>query len=141
MIKGNMKRINIFLLVCIVLFITITSNSFAAYKRETITVGKNQVWNTRPTISRSGAFKTVVARVFSVYPSGGGPDLFTTIQTQLVSSSGVELTYIYNLNENNSSSTTMQIKEGYLGYRNVNFRFRGNNSSYSARADVEYNSR
>lgn len=45
------------------------------------------------------------------------------------------------LYETNTSSTTLPLKDGTLGYKKINFQFRGNDPDYGAKADVEYNAR
>lgn len=71
----------------------------------------------------------------------GGVDNFTRVQVQVTSLSGSTMSNVITLSELASSSTSIKLKEGTLGTRNVLFKFRGNNPSHSAWADVFYSAR
>lgn len=106
-------------------------------KNETITLAKNQVWNTRSEISRTAKYSYVQAKCVAVYPTSGS-DNFSKIQCTVANSSGTAIAAkdYYTLTEGNAYSN-MTIKEGSLNVKTVKFKFRGNSSS-GAKADVTY---
>jgi hypothetical protein len=136
------KRISI-ISIAIFLVLMMGTQVFATSKRETLTLGKNQVWNTTSAISRSGYYNDITARLYAVYPTNGGGDNFTKIQFKAENSSGVNIlsASYYVLYESATSESSYLIKNGYLNTQNVKFSFRGNNASYAATCDVSYNSR
>ena len=107
--------------------------------RETVTLSKNQVWkNASVIVSRSKNNSTLEAQCYSVYPTNGGTDKFTRVQTRAYTTTGLAMTDTYTLNETNSAVTILNIKEGYLSHSPVQFKFRGNDPDYAAKADVYY---
>lgn len=106
-------------------------------KTETISLAKNQVWNTRPAVARSGNHGYVKAKCTAVYPASG-KDTYKSIQCTAVDSSGKSITTLskYTLGEGKGYQS-LYIKDGKLGIRAVKFKFRGN-KKVPAKADVSY---
>lgn len=130
-----MKIFSKILSIAFVFALLFSSHAFAA--RTTLTLPEDQVWVSIST-ERTGKYKTVYARLFSVYPTDGGKDNFTRIQVRVTSSSGTVMSNRITLYETNTSSTTIQLKDGTLANKKIKFQFRGNNPNYGAKADVYY---
>lgn len=97
----------------------------------------NQLWSGSYSVSRSGAYGYVSVECNSVYPLSG-EDNFTQIQACVVSNSNMLLMDdpFVRLTEG-AGMTQIKIKEGYLNYKTVYFKFRGNSSS-AANTVVSY---
>ncbi len=122
------------------LSILVGVNAMASDRTETIYLQKNQVWNVRASVTRSGQYSEVSARCYSVYPISG-TDNFKKIQVIARDTLGKNITKLYTLNERDSEVTFVKINEGSLNVSNVVFAFRGNDADHPANAHVYYNGR
>lgn len=110
-----MKIFSKILSIAFVFALLFSSHAFAA--RTTITLPEDQVWVSKST-ERTGNYKSVLARLYSVYPTTGGKDNFTRIQVRVTSSSGTVMSSTITLYETATSSTTIQLRDGTLGKKN-----------------------
>lgn len=114
-----------------------TSTVWGSFKRETISLDMNQVWNYRETVTRTLKYSYGVARCYSVYPPNGGADGYTRIQAAIMLN-GKRISDVCILYETAADTTPIKIYEGYLNNTEIQFAFRGNDPALAARADVYY---
>lgn len=91
------------------------------------------------TETRSGAYSYVLARNESVFPDSG-KDEYELIQCRVLNSIGEVISsglYV-TLDEKDSGSTKIYIREGYMNNTSIVFQFRGN-SDVAAKTVVTYN--
>ena len=109
-----------------------------AVSNQVIYLPSGQTWVNTNAVTRTGNYSYASARNHSVYPSSG-TDEYELIQCCVVNSGGTRLsekTYV-TLNETDAGYTKIDLREGYLSYTTIIFRFRGN-STNSAYAVVSY---
>lgn len=137
--KGKLAKITSVLFLCLLIFGT---NVFAVgfSGRATFTVPQNQAWVARA-VNRTGLNYDVYARLYAVYPVGGGYDNFEKAQVRVTAADGTIMSDIHILDETDTRDKTILLRNGTLGHRNIRFQFRGNDPRYAARVDVFYDGR
>lgn len=135
-----MKK-KIMTLVSVVLMAMMICGTQVFATQEVVYLELNQNWNVRPAVSRSGKYNDAYARCNSVYPPNGQEDTFTKIQAKLCTTAGTTISDVYTLSENDTSDTSLAIRNGYLYITSLKFAFRGNNPNYNALALVTYSGR
>lgn len=134
------KKMKITVNILAILLLLLSSiGSFA--KNADVAILPNKTWTSDSdhTDSRSGAYSTVFARCFSVYPDSG-IDTFSQIRCRGTNGYGKVISAETTLTETASSNQKIEIKEGELKVRFVGFQFRGNTNA-SANASVLYDGR
>ena len=108
---------------------------------KTLNLPKNQAW-VSVSATRTGNYTYCFARCLSVYSSTSS-DNFTRIQVRVVNSKGtcMSTSSALTLSETASSSSTIHLKNGLLGEKNIRFQFRGNEPKYAATAKVTYDAK
>lgn len=137
-----MKKITKMITVHILAMMLLLSSSIISMaKTADVAILANKAWTSDSdnTDSRSGKYNTVYARCLSVWPESG-TDNFTKIKCRATNGYGKVITEEVTLDENNTSSTSISIKEGYRNVTFVGFQFRGN-SNASANSRVSYSGR
>ncbi len=112
---------------------------FAASRRETVWVGRDQAWHYRPNIARGRTSNSLHARAYSVYPNGG-LDTFQKIDVRGYTGA-TPITRTVVLNEVNPNVSSIPIDPEFWKLNTVRFAFSGHDPEYAAYADVFYEAR
>lgn len=134
------KKWNTF--ICLMLVVlTVISIIFisASAVTEDIEIPEAQNWTDEYSAgTHKSGYSSASAECNSVYPKGGGIDLFSTIQCRAVNSSGTLIGVNgYEKLKEGEGPKEILLKQGMQGNISVCFQFRGNSSS-GARAVVTY---
>ena len=121
-----------------------TELAFAANQwtaNDNFDVKKNQVWNKRATLNRSGNVNYVQTNLLAVFPLDNRPDDFTRVITQVINSSiDAAMSSQMTINET-QGNVSITLLNGTLNRRDIKFRVKGNNPNYAAGVRMRYNPR
>ena len=106
----------------------------------TITLLKNQVWNVRPVVERSGKYYNTNVCCIAVYPRFGGEDNYTRIKVAIRDTDWNVISEEKTLYED-GGNYVLNIKNGELDHLEIRFAFCGNNPNLEAKADVSYDAK
>lgn len=136
--KNKMKKVLITLTVLSLLVVNSVC-CFASGIRETIYIYPNQVWDSADyhLSTRTLKYSYCNARNYSVYPTDGGFDTFSTIWVRVEDRYGRVISEVEDLVDYSFGDDQVDILQGFLDVEEIGFAFRGNSNS-DACADVSY---
>ena len=103
----------------------------------TITVSTGQAWTYMSSETRTQAYGFLSMKLNAVYPQNGGTDNFRYLQGS-ANSNAQQLCNVVTLDEQYGGGYYPDIYEGMLNTTSVQFKSRGNDPDYAAKADVNY---